>query len=154
MYLYWILKIESSSSLSSSGLYTTLYACSLIVNLGWAIRKHNCQTISIFFSSLLLFFSLITCVHHIVDRSREKKVDLELLLIFFFLHFFFSLSFFELLDTIRGRSSETNLVKRVKKERERERTERENLHTFNAHLYWIYVIYCVFYESIWHVHTT
>jgi len=95
-----------------------------------------------FFSLLVSFFPpLITCVHHVVDntegeneyiqerqRERERErdmyivkkasrfrtiIDLLLVLVLSPVAFFL----FELLDTIRGRSSETNLVKRMTKER-------------------------------------
>ncbi len=130
IYLYSIHKIESSST-SSSGLYTNVYTCALMIGLGGTIHKHNCQTISIFSFSLSPFLCNYLCPPYSWQEKKSRfRTIIDLLLSLFF--------FFELLDTIRGRSSETNLVKRVKKERERE-IERENLHTSNAHLYWIYL---------------
>lgn len=84
------------------------------------------------------------------EKSRFRTIIDLLLLLLLLLSLFFSL-LFELLDTIRGRSSETNLVKRVKKQRKR-RKERERrkermgqkekiftllMHTFIEYIYFV-----------------
>jgi len=126
IYLHWIYKIESSSSTLSSGLYMNVYICAFMIGLGCAIHRHNCETISIF--SFSLSPSLITCVHHIVDR-RKKKVDLGLLLIFFFFFFF---SFFSLrvawhnTRPIKWNKSSEASKEREKRERERNRKRKSS----------------------------
>lgn len=77
---------------------------------------------------------------YIVKKASRFRTIIDLLLVLVLSPVAFFL--FELLDTIRGRSSETNLVKRMTKEKSKrskkrgeKRQKKENLHTFNTHLY-------------------
>lgn len=144
MYLYiqYTYKIKTSSGLR---IRTYTYALSSMALVVWYTSIIVKRFQSLLFLSLSLSFFLPNYLCPPYYWQEKKKVDLGLLLIFFFVLFFL----FELLDTIRGRSCETNLVKRVKKERkQRERpkhTEKKKIFTLLMHTFieYIYILRCM-----------
>jgi steroid 5-alpha reductase family enzyme len=88
--------------------------------------------------SLFLFYyslSLITCVHHIVTRTKKTRFRtiIDLLLSLFSLRVAWH----------NTRPIKWNKSSEASKENEERERERENLHTSNAHLYWIYILRCM-----------
>ena len=106
IYLHWISKIESSSSLSTSSRtpYGCTYMRTFIVGLGCTIHTgiivkrfqslHSLRFFLFFFFFPRFFFTNYLCPPNSWrEGEREEKVELCLLLIFFFFFFSSSLTF-------------------------------------------------------------
>jgi len=117
-----------------------MYMCAL----WWLalVVRYTSIIVKRFQSFLSPFLSLITCVHHTVNRRKKSRFRTIIDLLLLSLSFFLRVAWHNMRPIKWNKSSEAS-KEREKRERERRRqkgTERENLHTSNAHLYWIYIL--------------
>ena len=128
-----------------------VYMCAFMIGLGCAIHRHNCETISIFSLSL----SNYLCPPY--SWQEKKKVDLGLLLIFFFFLFFSLRVAWHNTRPIKwNKSSEASKEREKREEEEEEERDRggqkEKIFTLLMHTF-IEYIYCVVWECLACAHT-